>query len=204
MARAQLQLHTRPADDADVAVRIHTDSETVQLTDVFRARSRDVTLDVTSTVEKWLAQTNDTLLIVDIGLQRQKQEGPEDVPQLHLDLERMEESVRRTRSANEDDGHCGLKSLQVSFEEIGWSNWIVAPSGYMMSFCEGSCPHNYKPASMHTQVKSRLHRLTKGATPRPCCVPAAYDPLVLMHYDTRGKLKVSSFSDLIVRECYCA
>ena len=34
---------------------------------------------------------------------------------------------------------CGLKSKTVNFNEIGWDQWIVAPIGYKMSYCEGSC-----------------------------------------------------------------
>nr|XP_013811543.1 PREDICTED: growth/differentiation factor 15 [Apteryx mantelli mantelli] len=115
--------------------------------------------------------------------------------------------ARRARALDEEcrksDGKCCLRSLKVSFQDIGWADWVVAPNSYYMRFCEGSCPHNYKPASMHAQVKARMHSLSK-ATPAPCCVPAAYDPMVLMHYDGDGRLVSTVFEDMLVTKCHCA
>ncbi|KAM3850840.1 growth/differentiation factor 15 [Vipera latastei] len=119
-----------------------------------------------------------------------------------------QKAVRKARQLDEEecrkgDGKCCLRSLKVSFEAIGWSDWVVAPQSYSMKFCEGSCPHNYKPASMHAQIKARLHSLS-GETPAPCCVPAAYEPMVLMHYGNDGKVATQLFDDMIVTRCHCA
>ncbi|KAG1969610.1 bone morphogenetic protein 4 [Pimephales promelas] len=194
----------------DVVVRMHKPPGFHKET-VFHTRhmsSRDVTLDLTVAVEKWLKDTSAELLVVEICLLKKQEVSAQPMPRLLLQLD---QAVRRSRRAVstkeesvEDEGHCRRKSLNVSFKEIGWSDWIIAPSGYTMHYCDGSCPHNYKPASMHTQVKSRLHLMSKGTTPGPCCVPAAYEPMVLMHYDSRGKLKLTPFNDLIVSKCHCA
>uniref|UniRef100_A0A6G1R6Z0 Growth differentiation factor 15 n=1 Tax=Hypotaenidia okinawae TaxID=2861861 RepID=A0A6G1R6Z0_9GRUI len=127
-----------------------------------------------------------------------------------LEVETLEipaRGARRARGLEEEcrksDGKCCLKSLKVSFQDIGWSDWVIAPNSYYMRFCEGSCPHNYKPASMHAQIKARLHSLSR-ATPPPCCVPAGYDPMVLMHYDDQGRLVSTLFEDMLVTRCHCA
>ncbi|XP_034973166.1 growth/differentiation factor 15 [Zootoca vivipara] len=127
-----------------------------------------------------------------------------------LPLEVETQGRRRVRKPRQLDEECGkgdtkccLRSLKVSFADIGWSDWVLAPSSYSMRFCEGSCPHNYKPASMHAQIKARLHSLS-GETPAPCCVPAAYEPMVLMHYASDGKVVTQLFDDMIVTRCHCA
>lgn len=34
---------------------------------------------------------------------------------------------------------CCRDELYISFDEIGWSDWILHPSGYHAYFCRGSC-----------------------------------------------------------------
>uniref|UniRef100_UPI00398F2100 growth/differentiation factor 15 isoform X2 n=1 Tax=Pristiophorus japonicus TaxID=55135 RepID=UPI00398F2100 len=108
-----------------------------------------------------------------------------------------EDCLRRQRS-------CCRKSLQVSFKEIGWSDWIRAPESYNMYNCGGTCPANYKPANMHAMIKSAMHQLSGGSSPGLCCIPAAYEPMTLLHYSTEGKLTLTAFDDMIVTNCHCS
>lgn len=172
-----------------------------------------VTLDISTEVEKWMRTDEEQALVVDVEIVAGVKDVLEANPSISLELGFMQPkpASRRTRlprSDKEDDcdeqGLCCRKSITVSFKDIGWADWVVAPAEYTMHFCDGTCPHNYKPASMHTQVKSRMHQITKGGTPHPCCVPAAYEPMVLMHYDSGGKLRLTVFDDFIVSKCYCA
>ncbi|XP_060089095.1 growth/differentiation factor 15 [Heteronotia binoei] len=172
-----------------------------------------LTLDLRDPVAHWMASPDQRLLL---GLEFSTDvspslattttaEGTETLPLEVATRERVR--VRRARQLGEEcgkgEGKCCLRSLKVSFEDIGWSDWVVAPSSYSMKFCEGSCPQNYKPASIHAQIKYRLHSLS-GETPAPCCVPAAYEPMVVMHYGSEGKLVTQLFQDMIVTRCHCA
>ncbi|XP_056368740.1 growth/differentiation factor 15 [Oenanthe melanoleuca] len=168
-------------------------------------------LDLTEAIQPWVAGPEATLSLeldftTDISAALATSWGETAV----LEVETQEEparAARRARGLDEEcgrsDGKCCLKSLKVSFQDIGWSDWVIAPSSYYMRFCEGSCPHNYKPASMHAQIQSRVHSLSKAAPP-PCCVPADYDPMVLMHLDSEGRLVSSLFEDMLVTRCHCA
>uniref|UniRef100_A0A8C5IQU0 TGF-beta family profile domain-containing protein n=1 Tax=Junco hyemalis TaxID=40217 RepID=A0A8C5IQU0_JUNHY len=168
-------------------------------------------LDLTGAIGPWLAGPEPSLRLqlefsTDVSAALATSEGKT----LELEVQTLEKparAARRARGLQEEcgkgDGRCCLKSLRVSFQDIGWADWVVAPSSYHMRFCEGSCPHNYKPASMHAQIQSRVHSLSKAAPP-PCCVPAGYDPMVLMHLDGQGRLVSTLFEDMLVTGCHCA
>lgn len=168
-------------------------------------------LDLTEAIQPWVAGPEATLrLELDFTTNISAALVTSWGETLVLEVETQENparAARRARGLDEEcgksDGKCCLKSLKVSFQDIGWSDWVIAPSSYYMRFCEGSCPHNYKPASMHAQIKSRVHSLSKAAPP-PCCVPADYDPMVLMHLDSEGRLVSSLFEDMLVTSCHCA
>lgn len=225
LTRAELKISMQLLDGATMRRRLKVRINGTRVNDASRWVSREQTgssdkdtgqqvwLDVRPEVEAWLQAGDSDRLMVDVGVTARAERPPAGRPHISLGVQWPEpqwpaRGARQPRSVKEDvcgeEGWCCRRSVTVSFKDIGWTDWVVAPAQYTMHYCDGSCPHNYKAASMHTQVKSHMHRLSKGALPGPCCVPAAYEPMVLMHYDSRGRLTMTPFDDLIVSKCHCA
>ncbi|XP_015222282.2 inhibin beta C chain-like [Lepisosteus oculatus] len=130
-------------------------------------------------------------------------------PKLKLEGYTAIKRSRARRHATPDDCNtnqrqCCRKTMQVSFEEIGWADWIRAPKGYNAYYCDGTCPPKYKTVNAYTEIKSKMHRLSNGIIPGPCCVPMAYEPLTIMHLNSEGKLTISTLEDIIASSCNCA
>ncbi|KAM9369176.1 growth/differentiation factor 15 [Phaethornis superciliosus] len=222
--RAELKLFqqslTSPNTSVPPRVSIYTRGEIGGTPQLLQSQELDgpaPSLDITGAIQAWATSPEDTLHL-ELAFTTH---GPAfwatlENETLALEVETYEKvgrgsrrgrGSRKTRGLEEEcgksEGKCCLKTLKVSFQDIGWSDWIIAPNSYYMRFCQGSCPHNYKAATMHAQIQARVHALSK-ATPPPCCVPAAYDPMVLMHYDGEGRLVSTLFEDMLVTSCHCA
>ncbi|XP_036997943.2 growth/differentiation factor 15 [Artibeus jamaicensis] len=132
--------------------------------------------------------------------------------QLRLELHWRPSTRRGRRSAHarSQDGCplgegrcCRLQSLRVSLEDLGWSDWVIAPRELDVGVCSGACPSQFRSANRHAQVVARLHRLKPGLPPAPCCVPSSYRPVVLMHRDSEGRVVLTPYDDLVADDCHC-
>lgn len=117
---------------------------------------------------------------------------------------------RRSAHARAQDGCplgegrcCRLQSLRVSLEDLGWSDWVIAPRQLDLRVCSGACPSQFRSANRHAQMVARLHRLKPGLAPAPCCVPSSYEPVVLLHRDSEGRVSLTPYEDLVANDCHC-
>ncbi|XP_062888418.1 growth/differentiation factor 15-like [Mobula hypostoma] len=177
----------------------------------------NVSLNVRPLIERWMGSGQQQVQ-VQLRFQPPHPENPVLNPgsdtrdYLSLEIETQEgpsaPRERRAASSGEDcrrrQKNCCRKPLRVSFKEIGWSDWIRAPESYNMYNCGGTCPANYKPANMHAMIKSAMHQLSGGASPALCCIPAAYEPMTLLHYSSEGTLTLTAFEGMIVTNCHCS
>ncbi|XP_046642070.1 bone morphogenetic protein 2-like [Daphnia pulicaria] len=107
---------------------------------------------------------------------------------------------------------CCRESLFVSFKDVGWDDWIVAPSGFHAFYCRGSCRTMTAPASSANTHASLLQKLVARervpieARPHlaPCCAPTRLSPLVIFYSDENNVIKQRTLPNMIVESCGCS
>lgn len=62
-------------------------------------------------------------------------------PFIMVDTQNRKRQPRQKREINCTDGvtECCREKLYISFDDIGWGDWIIQPRGYDAYFCRGTC-----------------------------------------------------------------
>ncbi|XP_051943958.1 inhibin beta A chain-like [Hippocampus zosterae] len=136
-------------------------------------------------------------------------------PFLMVALRAGEEAARRrTARSLECDGKtrtCCKQQFYVSFQDIGWSDWIIAPSGYHANYCEGDCPNHMASVggsalSFHTAVINQYRM--RGSGPfqnvKSCCVPTRLRAMSMLYFDDEQMIVKKDIRDMIVDQCGCS
>jgi len=127
---------------------------------------------------------------------------------------RRRRTSRQRRSAGDAERHadcrrgdgetrCCRYPLWVSFREIGWDRWILAPDGYRAFYCDGACPPRHRVATHFAGIRALVNGIRPDAAPPPCCAATRMAPLTIAHYNRDGRAVVSVFDNMIVDECMC-
>ncbi|XP_028826578.1 inhibin subunit beta Aa [Denticeps clupeoides] len=123
-------------------------------------------------------------------------------------------SHRRRKRGLECDGKvrvCCKRQFFVNFKDIGWNDWIIAPSGYHANYCEGDCPSNVasitgSSLSFHSTVIS--HYRIRGYSPftniKSCCVPTRLRAMSMLYYNEEHKIVKKDIQNMVVEECGCS
>ncbi|XP_009978719.1 PREDICTED: bone morphogenetic protein 7-like, partial [Tauraco erythrolophus] len=119
---------------------------------------------------------------------------------------------RRPRAAAMPPGKsqittCHRRELYVDFRAIGWSGWIIYPSGYNAFYCRGSClfplGENLN-ATNHATVQSIVHTLKLSQdVSTPCCVPDELKSLNLLYFDDKENVVLKNYKDMVATRCGC-
>ncbi|XP_060537411.1 inhibin beta chain-like [Cylas formicarius] len=117
---------------------------------------------------------------------------------------------KRSLDCKVSPNECCRESLYVSFEEIGWNDWIIKPEGYNAYFCRGSCTTPtaiMNSASHHNSILQKVmgKNSQRGARPEltPCCAATQFQPLQLVYMDGNKTLTTKLLSNMIVETCGC-
>lgn len=136
-------------------------------------------------------------------------------PFLMVVLQTQEEvTQRRVKRGLECDGKirvCCKRQFYVNFRDIGWNDWIIAPSGYHANYCEGDCPNHMasisgSSLSFHSTVIN--HYRMRGYSPfqniKSCCVPTRLRAMSMLYYNEEQKIIKKDIQNMIVEECGCS
>ncbi|KAK7880384.1 hypothetical protein WMY93_032974 [Mugilogobius chulae] len=103
------------------------------------------------------------------------------------------------------------RGLECDGKDIGWNDWIIAPSGYHANYCEGECPSHVasitgSSLSFHSMVIG--HYRMRGYSPfqslRSCCVPTRLRAMSMLYYNEEQKIIKKDIQNMIVDECGCS
>jgi len=101
---------------------------------------------------------------------------------------------------------CQRKTLYVSFRDLGWQDWIIAPDGYAAFFCHGECSFPLSPhmnATNHAIVQTLVHLMYPNQVPKPCCAPTKLSSIMVLYFDDNANVILKKYRNMIVKSCGC-
>ncbi|XP_023682041.2 bone morphogenetic protein 7-like [Paramormyrops kingsleyae] len=101
---------------------------------------------------------------------------------------------------------CKKQELYVSFRELGWQNWIIAPERYAANYCDGECsfPLNaHMNATNHAIVQTLVHLMNPENVPKPCCAPTKLHAISVLYFDDNSNVILKKYRNMAVRACGC-
>ncbi|XP_075061325.1 bone morphogenetic protein 7-like [Mixophyes fleayi] len=101
---------------------------------------------------------------------------------------------------------CKKHELYVSFRDLGWQDWIIAPEGYAAYYCDGECAfplNSYMNATNHAIVQTLVHFINPETVPKPCCAPTELQGISVLYFDDRSNVILKKYRNMVVRSCGC-
>ncbi|XP_061584089.1 bone morphogenetic protein 7-like [Cololabis saira] len=101
---------------------------------------------------------------------------------------------------------CKKRELYVSFRDLGWQDWIIAPEGYAAYYCEGECAfplNSYMNATNHAIVQTLVHFINPETVPKPCCAPTQLHGISVLYFDDSSNVILKKYPNMVVRACGC-
>ncbi|XP_070600674.1 bone morphogenetic protein 7 isoform X2 [Erythrolamprus reginae] len=109
-------------------------------------------------------------------------------------------------TSNDQRQSCKKHELYVSFKDLGWQDWIIAPEGYAAYYCEGECAfplNSYMNATNHAIVQTLVHFINPDTVPKPCCAPTQLNAISVLYFDDSSNVILKKYRNMVVRACGC-
>nr|XP_054115154.1 bone morphogenetic protein 8A isoform X2 [Callithrix jacchus] len=101
---------------------------------------------------------------------------------------------------------CRRHELYVSFQDLGWLDWIIAPQGYSAYYCEGECSFplgSCMNATNHAILQSLVHLMKPDTVPKACCAPTKLSATSVLYYDSSNNVILRKKRNMVVKACGC-
>ncbi|XP_031839634.1 activin beta chain dawdle [Nomia melanderi] len=179
-----------------------------------------VKTDVSFTVKKWVEELrlNHAIQIACSTCSMDRDTAPVSVeltlkPFLVIHTSPLPQKNRPKRNSNclPEMKECCRDELYINFEDIGWSDWILHPSGYHAYFCRGSCssaasltasgsPYNNVIRRLLARRGNTVHRRSEIV---PCCSPTQLSAIQLLYVDSNNTITQKTLPNMVVEACGC-
>ena len=111
---------------------------------------------------------------------------------------------RQSLSCSIRGNRCCKQPLYISFKEIGFDNWIIAPEGFNANFCAGKCDFLDFVFSSHSVLLDRYRRQWRKRDIPSCCSPKKMSPISLLYLADDSSIIKKDIPDMILDECGCS
>ncbi|XP_041758986.1 bone morphogenetic protein 8B isoform X2 [Coregonus clupeaformis] len=101
---------------------------------------------------------------------------------------------------------CKRHELYVSFSDLGWKDWVLAPTGYSAFYCDGECLYplgSCMNATNHAMIQLVVHLLKPDEVPKACCAPTKLSPISVLFYDDNNNVILKKHRNMVVKTCGC-
>uniref|UniRef100_A0A3P8WZ83 Bone morphogenetic protein 8a n=1 Tax=Cynoglossus semilaevis TaxID=244447 RepID=A0A3P8WZ83_CYNSE len=101
---------------------------------------------------------------------------------------------------------CKKHELFVSFSDLGWKDWVLAPPGYSAYYCDGECFYplgSCMNATNHALIQQVVHLLKPNEVPKACCAPTKLSPISVLFYDDNNNVILKKHRNMVVKTCGC-
>ncbi|XP_018336376.1 inhibin beta chain [Agrilus planipennis] len=126
---------------------------------------------------------------------------------IHTDPSTTRRVRRRAIDCSPESGNqCCKQRFYVSFKEIGWDDWVIAPQGYYANYCRGDCGHQRTPdqyLNYHTHVIEELRKSNHLSGMQPCCAPLKFSGMSLIYLGSDQNIIKRDLPKMVVDECGC-
>ncbi|TWW59904.1 bone morphogenetic protein 8A [Takifugu rubripes] len=115
-------------------------------------------------------------------------------------------SIQNKSPINSGGQPCKKHELYVSFSDLGWKDWVLAPTGYSAYYCDGECFYplgSCMNATNHALIQQVVHLLKPDEVPKACCAPTKLSPISVLFYDDNNNVILKKHRNMVVKTCGC-